>query len=125
VEELNPISRLIQIQQAKKEKEPEYTLVEERNSSKRRQFAVMVTVGELFCTGYGPNKKMAKRSAAEGLLKLLNCGSPEAKEQQIKKEKTRKVSEIFWDSLCCMAVGYVVNLHHLLGEVPGRGLCRV
>lgn len=90
---MNPISRLIQIQQAKKEKEPEYTLVEDRNNSKKRQFAVMVTVGELFCTGYGPNKKMAKRSAAEGLLKLLNQGPVESKDQQIKKDKTRKVSK--------------------------------
>jgi dsRNA-specific ribonuclease len=67
-------------------------LVEDRNNSKKRQFAVMVTVGELFCTGYGPNKKMAKRSAAEGLLKLLNQGPVESKDQQIKKDKTRKVS---------------------------------
>ncbi|XP_059482930.1 double-stranded RNA-binding protein Staufen homolog 2 [Neocloeon triangulifer] len=92
LEEINPISRLIQIQQAKKEKEPEYTLVEDRNNSKRRQFAVMVSVGELCCTGYGPNKKMAKRSAAEAMLKTINCGGTETPaDPKNKKDKTRKV----------------------------------
>lgn len=40
---INPISRLIQIQQAKKEKEPEYTLIEERGMPRRREFVMMVS----------------------------------------------------------------------------------
>ncbi|PSN36981.1 Double-stranded RNA-binding protein Staufen [Blattella germanica] len=52
-EDINPISRLIQIQQAKKEREPVYSLLEERG-------------------------KLAKRAAAEGLLQLLGYSRPTA-----------------------------------------------
>lgn len=39
---INPISRLIQIQQAKKEKDPVYTLVAERGMPRRREFVMEV-----------------------------------------------------------------------------------
>ena len=39
---INPISRLIQIQQAKREKEPVYTLVAERGLPRRREFVMQV-----------------------------------------------------------------------------------
>lgn len=39
---MNPISRLAQIQQAKKDKEPEYTLVTERGLPRRREFVMQV-----------------------------------------------------------------------------------
>lgn len=39
---INPISRLIQIQQAKKEKEPVYTLLAERGVPRRREFIMQV-----------------------------------------------------------------------------------
>ena len=41
---INPISRLIQIQQAKKQKEPVYTLISERGMPRRREF--IMEVGE-------------------------------------------------------------------------------
>lgn len=44
VEEINPISRLMQIQQAKKEREPVYTLVEERKQPRRREFFMQASV---------------------------------------------------------------------------------
>merc|ERR1719391_1003623 len=68
---INPISRLIQIQQARKEKEPQYILVSERGMPRRREFVMKVTVGQQSATGSGPNKKLAKRAAAEALLQLL------------------------------------------------------
>lgn len=40
---MNPISRLAQIQQAKKEKEPEYQLLSERGMPRRREFVMQVT----------------------------------------------------------------------------------
>lgn len=40
---MNPISRLAQIQQAKKEKEPEYSMVTERGLPRRREFVMQVT----------------------------------------------------------------------------------
>lgn len=39
---MNPISRLAQIQQAKKEKEPEYVLLSERGMPRRREFIMQV-----------------------------------------------------------------------------------
>lgn len=70
-EEINPISRLIQIQQANKEKEPVYTVVEERGAPRRREFVIEASVNGHISTGVGPNKKIAKRNAAEALLASL------------------------------------------------------
>ncbi|XP_062841647.1 double-stranded RNA-binding protein Staufen homolog 2 isoform X2 [Trichomycterus rosablanca] len=68
---MNPISRLAQIQQAKHEREPEYTLLSERGLPRRREFIMQVKVGEEVSTGSGPNKKVAKRAAAETMLLQL------------------------------------------------------
>ncbi|XP_031439330.1 double-stranded RNA-binding protein Staufen homolog 2 isoform X2 [Clupea harengus] len=68
---MNPISRLAQIQQAKKEKEPEYALLSERGMPRRREFIMQVKVGGELATGTGPNKKVAKRNAAEAMLLQL------------------------------------------------------
>ena len=40
---INPISRLIQIQQAKKEKEPVYTLIAEKGQPRRKEFVMQVS----------------------------------------------------------------------------------
>ncbi|MBN3295237.1 STAU2 protein, partial [Amia calva] len=68
---MNPISRLAQIQQAKKEKEPEYVLLSERGMPRRREFIMQVKVGNEVATGTGPNKKVSKRNAAETMLLQL------------------------------------------------------
>uniref|UniRef100_A0A8C9RWG3 Double-stranded RNA-binding protein Staufen homolog 2 n=1 Tax=Scleropages formosus TaxID=113540 RepID=A0A8C9RWG3_SCLFO len=65
---MNPISRLAQIQQAKKEKEPEYVLLSERGMPRRREFVMQVKVCDEVATGTGPNKKVSKRNAAEAML---------------------------------------------------------
>lgn len=83
VEEINPISRLMQIQQAKKEREPVYTLLEERKQPRRREFFMQVTIGDHSFVGSGPNKKIAKRNAAEGLLQQLGYSSPPAGKQRL------------------------------------------
>lgn len=46
---MNPISRLAQIQQAKKEKEPEYVLLSERGMPRRREFIMQVKKFVYFC----------------------------------------------------------------------------
>jgi len=73
---INPISRLIQIMQAQKKKEPVYTLITEKGLPRRREFIVQVEVEENSCTGSGPNKKLAKRAAAESMLQLLGYTKP-------------------------------------------------
>ena len=40
---INPISRLIQIQQAKKECEPAYSVIEEKGVPRNREFVVQVS----------------------------------------------------------------------------------
>ena len=47
---INPISRLIQIMQAQKKKEPVYTLVTERGLPRRREFIVQVGTCFLCCS---------------------------------------------------------------------------
>ncbi|XP_030632375.1 double-stranded RNA-binding protein Staufen homolog 1 [Chanos chanos] len=74
---MNPISRLAQIQQAKKEKEPEYSLVTERGLPRRREFVMQVTVCGQSAEGMGPSKKVAKRNAAEKMLELLGFKVPQ------------------------------------------------
>uniref|UniRef100_A0AAY4E1Z5 Double-stranded RNA-binding protein Staufen homolog 1 n=1 Tax=Denticeps clupeoides TaxID=299321 RepID=A0AAY4E1Z5_9TELE len=74
---MNPISRLAQIQQAKKEKEPEYILLTERGLPRRREFIIQVTVGGQSAEGMGPSKKVAKRNAAEKMLELLGFRVPQ------------------------------------------------
>lgn len=73
---INPISRLIQVQQANKQPEPKYELLEEKLSFRnKREFIIKVTVGEESCTAIGPNKRAAKRNAAEKMLAQLGIHS--------------------------------------------------
>ncbi|XP_077191691.1 double-stranded RNA-binding protein Staufen homolog 1 isoform X3 [Paroedura picta] len=74
---MNPISRLAQIQQAKKEKEPEYMLITERGLPRRREFVMQVKVGMHTADGMGTNKKVAKRNAAENMLEVLGFKAPQ------------------------------------------------
>lgn len=74
--EVNPISRLIQIQQAKKEMEPTYVLVSERGDPRQREFVLQCKLGNLTAKGVGPNKKTAKRLAAEAMLQRLGYSRP-------------------------------------------------
>jgi len=96
---INPISRLIQIQQAKKEKEPVYTLIGERGMPRRREFFMKVTVGANSAVGSGPNKKVAKRAAAEALLQMTGYSRPSAapvkpaiKQSPDSSDKSKKLS---------------------------------
>ncbi|XP_069106688.1 double-stranded RNA-binding protein Staufen homolog [Argopecten irradians] len=87
---INPISRLIHFQQAQQKKEPVYTLVTERGLPRRREFVIQVQVDDQTCTGVGPNKKLAKRHAAEAMLTLLgyNKPSPQPTKPAIKSATT-------------------------------------
>ena len=76
VEEIDPISRLVQIQQAKREREPVYTLLEEKGGPRRREFLMEVTIGQYSAQGIGANKKLGKRAAAEALLTQLGYSKP-------------------------------------------------
>lgn len=87
---VSPISRLIQIAHVKKFKEPEFTLISTGTESnvenflkqiterdrrmlrkKKPVFTIEVTVGPHTCRGTGPNKKAAKKAAAEAAVIAL------------------------------------------------------
>ncbi|CAD5116288.1 DgyrCDS5194 [Dimorphilus gyrociliatus] len=70
-QEVNPISRLIHIQQAKKDTEPEYNLISEEGQGRKKEFTIQVKIGQNIAIGKGPNKKLAKRAAAEEMLENL------------------------------------------------------
>ena len=102
-EDVNPISRLVQIQQAKREKEPIYNLIEEKGAPRRREFVMEVSIGETSAQGIGPNKKLAKRVAAETLLNNLGYSKPQpvpaqssiktnTENKENSETKTRKVT---------------------------------
>ncbi|XP_061642480.1 double-stranded RNA-binding protein Staufen homolog 1 isoform X1 [Phyllopteryx taeniolatus] len=74
---MNPISRLAQIQQAKKEREPEYSMVTERGLPRRREFVMQVRVCGQSAEGMGPSKKVAKKNAAEKMLEILGYKVPQ------------------------------------------------
>ncbi|OWK04341.1 hypothetical protein Celaphus_00016312, partial [Cervus elaphus hippelaphus] len=80
---MNPISRLAQIQQAKKEKEPDYVLLSERGMPRRREFVMQVKVGNEVATGTGPNKKIAKKNAAEAMLLQLGYKASTSLQDQL------------------------------------------
>nr|XP_021528368.1 double-stranded RNA-binding protein Staufen homolog 2 isoform X4 [Aotus nancymaae] len=87
---MNPISRLAQIQQAKKEKEPDYVLLSERGMPRRREFVMQVKVGNEVATGTGPNKKIAKKNAAEAMLLQLGYKASTNLQDQLEKTGENK-----------------------------------
>lgn len=75
---MNPISRLLRLQQITKKPEPVYTLVEERGTPKKKEFVIEVECNGVKAQGCGSNKKIAKRMAAKNLLDTI----------QVKEEDT-------------------------------------
>jgi len=73
---INPISRLIQVMQTLKMPEPVFTLVSEQGQNRYKEFTVQVVCQGMTLTGIGPNKKLAKRAAAEAMLKEIGYIKP-------------------------------------------------
>lgn len=92
----NPISRLLRIQQARKLKDPVYTVIEERGQQRRKEFVIEVTVNGEKAQGVGPNKKIAKRVAAENIMIKLGYSKPPDTSSSTKgitaADKAKKVS---------------------------------
>jgi double-stranded RNA-binding protein Staufen len=74
--------------------------LEERGAPRRREFVIEASANGHSCTGVGPNKKVAKRNAAEALLNQLGYGNPPSNPKPVLKteketeigDKTRKVT---------------------------------
>ncbi|KAK4875107.1 hypothetical protein RN001_011529 [Aquatica leii] len=89
---INPISRLEEIQRAKKEKEPMYYVIEDRANSKNQEFVIQVSVNGHISTGSGPSKKIAKRNAAESLLVSLGYSNSPTQQFPSKADTMNKDS---------------------------------
>ncbi|VDN39282.1 unnamed protein product, partial [Gongylonema pulchrum] len=75
--QINPISRLMQVMQALKQSEPKFQLVAERGQSRYKEFVMEVICdNDQRCEGTGPNKKLAKRAAAEAMLAKIGYVKP-------------------------------------------------
>lgn len=74
--QINPVSRLIQVLQARNEEEPQFELVSEQGQSRYKEFTVQVSCGSRICSGSGPNKRLAKRAAAEAMLAEIGYVKP-------------------------------------------------
>uniref|UniRef100_A0A2M4A9K9 Putative double-stranded rna-binding protein staufen log 1 n=1 Tax=Anopheles triannulatus TaxID=58253 RepID=A0A2M4A9K9_9DIPT len=87
-EKENPISRLMQLQQARKEKQPVYALVEgdRPTTGRRKQFTIEVTAAGKRAVGVGMTKKAAKWTAAEALLIELGYAPSRATGGPVNKE---------------------------------------
>lgn len=85
---LNPVSILGQILQRRHEQPPVYQMLHEKATAHEREFTMEVTVGQHKATGTGPNKKEAKKKAAEAMLQLIGFrsteGQPAANNSQVK-----------------------------------------
>lgn len=78
-EEANPINKLIEWHQNKKEKEPIFKLISEfgKENSRRRQFVMEVSSNNIVARGVGNSKKLAKRDAAQNfLIAITNAEHP-------------------------------------------------
>ncbi|XP_050549104.1 double-stranded RNA-binding protein Staufen homolog 2 isoform X1 [Daktulosphaira vitifoliae] len=83
-EDTDPVAKLYKIQALKKAKEPLYTFKDDiLLPNRRKEFIFEVTIDQHTAIGKGPNKKVAKRNAAEKLLIDMGLES-ELKERPIK-----------------------------------------
>ncbi|KAL3075958.1 hypothetical protein niasHT_037211 [Heterodera trifolii] len=73
---VNPISRLIQVMQARGERDPMFQVIGEHGQNRHKEFTVSVQCMGEQEQGNGPNKKLAKRAAAEAMLAKIGYVKP-------------------------------------------------
>jgi len=55
----------------KLEREPIYQVISERSVARKKEFVMQCTINDKIATGMGPNKKTAKKNAAENMLRTM------------------------------------------------------
>ncbi|XP_046811378.1 maternal effect protein staufen isoform X3 [Lucilia cuprina] len=73
---VNPVTKLLEWHQNKKEKDPTFKLINElgKENSRRRQFVMEISSNDIVARGVGHSKKMAKRDAAQNFLIAVSSG---------------------------------------------------
>ncbi|CAJ0579197.1 unnamed protein product, partial [Mesorhabditis spiculigera] len=74
--QINPVSRLMQISQAQSLADPEFTFLREQGQNRYKEFFVACSWNGIVCDGMGPNKRLAKRAAAENVLAKIGYVKP-------------------------------------------------
>ncbi|KAH8401377.1 hypothetical protein KR009_005043 [Drosophila setifemur] len=120
----NPITKLIQLQQMRKEKEPIFELIAKNGNenSRRREFVMEVSASNNVARGTGSSKKLAKRSAAQALLELLEeVDHTPSNETQSSEEgsTTATVSVVTAPTLEATSGGDVPMVSTPAGPMPG------
>ncbi|KAK0403446.1 hypothetical protein QR680_016922 [Steinernema hermaphroditum] len=98
---INPISRLIQVMQINHDPDPKFEVVGEHGQGRYKEFIVEVSCKGLQCEGTGPNKKLAKRAAAEAMLAKIGYVKPmpQPGKSLLKKRSTDELPPI--DTFTC------------------------
>uniref|UniRef100_A0A7E4W2L3 DRBM domain-containing protein n=1 Tax=Panagrellus redivivus TaxID=6233 RepID=A0A7E4W2L3_PANRE len=73
---INPVSRLIQVRQIQELTEPEFVLINETGQNRYKVFTIECRCDGKVFVGSGPNKKLAKRAAAEAMLDSMGYVKP-------------------------------------------------
>uniref|UniRef100_A0A8R1DFP2 DRBM domain-containing protein n=1 Tax=Caenorhabditis japonica TaxID=281687 RepID=A0A8R1DFP2_CAEJA len=97
--QINPVSRLMQITQARNEIHPTFELVAEHGLSKYKEFIIRVQCGKEVQEGKGPNKRLAKRAAAEAMLQTIGYVKPlpSPGKSLLKKNQENSTEDICWE----------------------------
>ncbi|CAD6189160.1 unnamed protein product [Caenorhabditis auriculariae] len=93
--QINPVSRLIQILQTKGGNYANFEFIGEQGQSRYKEFIMRVTCGDLVHEGRGPNKRLAKRAAAEAMLASIGYEKPlPAPGKSLLKRKTNEYEQL-------------------------------
>lgn len=70
-------------------------VLEERGASKKREFVIQASVKGYACKGGGPNKKIAKRNAAQALLTVLGYATVNQNVNKLPVKVSNQCSKYF------------------------------
>ncbi|KRK00033.1 maternal effect protein staufen isoform X2 [Drosophila yakuba] len=120
----NPITKLIQLQQTRKEKEPIFELIAKNGNetARRREFVMEVSASGSTARGTGNSKKLAKRNAAQALFELLEAvQTTPTNETQSSEEcsTSATMSAVTAPAVEATAEGEVPMVSTPVGPMPG------
>ncbi|KAM7345680.1 double-stranded RNA-binding protein Staufen isoform 2-T2 [Cochliomyia hominivorax] len=116
VDSANPITKLLEWHQNRKEKDPVFKLISEcgKENSRRRQFVMEVSSNNIVVHGVGHNKKIAKRDAAQNFLNALSEGDKMysiSSRNNLQKDVTSPKNKQCRETLKCISKSKTTCIH--------------